>query len=93
MFPTSNLSPPLSYHIPNITNIGYAQTFEEAYERTENLYRVEERGEDENPPVEDFLVWRDLRVFDGTCKVPSPLQYFYFWFGKQLLRCLVQKHL
>ncbi len=50
--------------------IGYAQTFEEAYERIENLYR-EERAEDDNPPVEDFLVWRDLRAFDG--KVPPLL--------------------
>lgn len=47
-------------------DIGYAQTFEEAYERIENLYKEEEAGvEHEDPPVEDFLVWRDLRVFDG----------------------------
>ncbi len=49
---------------PDIIDTGYAQTFEEAYERIENLYR-EERAEDDNPPVEDFLVWRDLRAFDG----------------------------
>lgn len=63
------------YHFPsqppNTIHIGYAQTFEEAYERVENLYKEEEAGVvHENPPVEDFLVWRDLRVFDG--KVPSP---------------------
>ena len=47
-------------------DIGYAQTFEEAYERMDNLYREEEEGiPHENPPVEDFLVWRDLRIFDG----------------------------
>ena len=47
-------------------DIGYAQTFEEAYERIENLYKEEEDGvPHENPPVEDFLVWRDMRVFDG----------------------------
>lgn len=47
-------------------DIGYAQTFEEAYERIENLYKEEEAGVvHKNPPVEDFLVWRDLRVFDG----------------------------
>ena len=28
-----------------------------------------------NPPVEDFLVWRDLRVFDGK-KVPSLFSFF-----------------
>ena len=33
-----------------------------------NLYPDD--TEEQNPPVEDFLVWRDLRVFDG--KVPSP---------------------
>jgi hypothetical protein len=27
----------------------------------------------ENPPVEDFLVWRDLRVFDG--KVNSVVDF------------------
>ena len=45
----------------------YAQIFEEEYERIENLYKeeVEEGIVHENPPVEDFLVWRDLRVFDG----------------------------
>jgi len=53
-----------------LQDIGYAQTFEEAYERIDNLYKEEEAGvPHENPPVEDFLVWRDLRIFDG--KVPS----------------------
>ena len=57
--------------LPNTIIIGYAQTFEEAYEALSNLYREEEEGvPHENPPVEDFLVWRDLRVFDG--KVTSP---------------------
>ena len=54
-----------------VIHIGYAQTFEEAYERIENIYKEEAAGVvHENPPVEDFLVWRDLRVFDG--KLPSP---------------------
>ena len=36
----------------------------------DNLYKEEAAGvPHENPPVEDFLVWRDLRIFDG--KVPS----------------------
>ena len=52
-----------------LQDIGYAQTFEEAYERINNLYKDEEAGVHENPPVEDFLIWRDLRVFDG--KFPS----------------------
>ena len=57
--------------IPKTIHIGYAQTFDEAYERIDNLYKEEEEGvEHANPPVEDFLIWRDLRVFDG--KVPSP---------------------
>ena len=53
-------------------HLGYAQTFEEAYERIERLYKDEE-GDDyihENPPVEDFLLWRDLRVFDGKIYFP-----------------------
>jgi hypothetical protein len=54
-------------------DIGYAQTFEEAYERIENLYKEEEAGvEHQNPPVEDFLVWRDLRVFDGKLTLINP---------------------
>ncbi|GFH56481.1 hypothetical protein CTEN210_12957 [Chaetoceros tenuissimus] len=54
-------------------DIGYAQTFEEAYERIENLYKEEEVDvEHQNPPVEDFLVWRDLRVFDEI--------HWYSWF-------------
>ncbi len=56
----------LSSFCLHIIHLGYAQTFEEAYERIENLYKEEEAGVvHENPPVEDFLVWRDLRVFDG----------------------------
>ncbi len=47
-------------------DIGYAQTFEEAYDRIDNLYREEVEGvPHDNPPVVDFLLWRDLRVFDG----------------------------
>ena len=38
-------------------DIGYAKTFHDAFERIANLYA-------ERPPMEDFLVWRDLR---GTC--------------------------
>ena len=53
-------------------NIGYAQTLEEAYEALANLYREDEVVH-ENPPVEDFLLWRDLRVFDGT--VPSSSRF------------------
>ena len=31
-------------------DIGYAKTFEEAYERLDNLYA-------ERPPLEDFISW------------------------------------
>ena len=50
-------------------HIGYAQTFEEAYEALANLYKEDEVVH-ENPPVEDFLLWRDLRVFDGKKAYP-----------------------
>mmetsp|Transcript_18541 Transcript_18541/g.21397 ORF Transcript_18541/g.21397 Transcript_18541/m.21397 type:complete len:712 (+) Transcript_18541:74-2209(+) len=54
-------------------DIGYAQTFEEAYEAMDNLYKDEVEGvPHENPPVEDFLVWRDLRIFDEI--------HWYSWF-------------
>ena len=36
-------------------DIGYAKTWEEASEKIGNLYQ-------ERPPLEDFLIWRDLRV-------------------------------
>jgi len=61
----------IEYH-DILWDIGYAQTFEEAYERINNLYKDEEAGVHENPPVEDFLVWRDLRVFDEI--------HWYSWF-------------
>ena len=68
------------------THIGYAQTFEEAYERHDNLYKEETMGiEHVNPPVDDFLVWRDLRVFDGK-EVPCP-----FFFNHQLQICSLSK--
>mmetsp|Transcript_2319 Transcript_2319/g.3614 ORF Transcript_2319/g.3614 Transcript_2319/m.3614 type:complete len:406 (+) Transcript_2319:57-1274(+) len=38
-------------------DIGYAKTWEEAFALVPNLYR-------ERPPLEDFLAWRDERVFD-----------------------------
>ncbi len=38
-------------------DIGYAKTFEEAYDKIGNLYS-------ERPPLEDFLTWRDERVMD-----------------------------
>lgn len=46
-------------------DIGYAQTFEQAFENIPNLYQ-------ERPPLEDFLKWRDLRVFDEI--------HWYTWF-------------
>lgn len=63
---------PFSISNSQSIHIGYAQTFEEAYERMENLYKEEEASAHENPPVEDFFIWRDLRVFDG--KIPSALK-------------------
>ena len=69
------------------THAGYAQTFEEAYERIANLYKEEEAGEEhENPPVEDFLLWRDLRVFDGE----APSLFFLIGTGVQLLLVVSQ---
>jgi len=38
-------------------DIGYAKTWDEATLNLDNLYS-------ERPPMEDFLEWRDLRVFD-----------------------------
>ena len=38
-------------------DIGFAETYEDAFQRIENLYV-------ERPPLEDFLLWRDLRVID-----------------------------
>jgi len=38
-------------------DIGYAKTWEEAFQLIPNLYA-------ERPPIEDFLAWRDERVFD-----------------------------
>jgi len=38
-------------------DIGYAKTWDVATENLENLYA-------ERPPMEDFLIWRDLRVID-----------------------------
>ncbi len=71
----------------NYPHTGYAQTFEEAYERIQNLYKEEEAGvPHENPPLADFLVWRDLRVFDG--KVPYFLlvwRWFFLHFLKTTL--------
>ena len=82
-----------------VIHIGYAQTFEEAYERIENLYQEEAAGVvHENPPVEDFLVWRDLRIFDG--KVPSPFSALFntstggmIFFERQQQICLNLKRL
>lgn len=61
----------IEYH-DILWDIGYAQTFAEAYERSANLYNEHADGEVENPPVEDFLIWRDLRVFDEI--------HWYSWF-------------
>ena len=38
-------------------DIGYAKTFQEAYEMLGQLY-------EERPPLEDFIQWRDERVLD-----------------------------
>merc|ERR1739848_121148 len=46
-------------------DIDYAQTFEKAFELMPNLYQ-------ERPPLEDFLKWRDLRIFDEI--------HWYSWF-------------
>lgn len=46
-------------------DIGYAKTFEQAYEKIGNLYA-------ERPPIEDFYVWRDERVMDEI--------HWYGWF-------------
>mmetsp|Transcript_3245 Transcript_3245/g.4737 ORF Transcript_3245/g.4737 Transcript_3245/m.4737 type:complete len:430 (+) Transcript_3245:188-1477(+) len=46
-------------------DIGYAKTFEEAYERLDQLYA-------ERPPRSDFYVWRDERVMDEI--------HWYGWF-------------
>jgi len=46
-------------------DIGYAQTFDQAFENIENLYQ-------ERPPLEDFLKWRDIRIFDEI--------HWYSWF-------------
>eukprot|EP00956_Cyclotella_meneghiniana_P001989 scaffold2242_cov57-Cyclotella_meneghiniana.AAC.3 len=46
-------------------DIGYAKTYEEATLNLEKLYT-------ERPPLDDFLEWRDLRVFDEI--------YWYGWF-------------
>jgi len=46
-------------------DIGYAKTFEDAFERISNLYAA-------RPPKEDFLVWRDERVMDEI--------HWYGWF-------------
>jgi len=62
----------IEYH-DILWDIGYAQTFEEAYERITNLYISAGAGvPEENAPVEEFLVWRDLRVFDEI--------HWYSWF-------------
>jgi len=46
-------------------DIGYATTFEDAFETMPNLFQ-------ERPPLDDFLRWRDLRVFDEV--------HWYSWF-------------
>mmetsp|Transcript_29061 Transcript_29061/g.33762 ORF Transcript_29061/g.33762 Transcript_29061/m.33762 type:complete len:290 (-) Transcript_29061:181-1050(-) len=46
-------------------DIDYAQTFDEAYERLDNLYT-------ERPPLDDFLAWRDDRALDEI--------HWYGWF-------------
>lgn len=46
-------------------DIGYAKTWHQANEHLGNLYQ-------ERPPLEDFLVWRDLRVMDEV--------HWYGWF-------------
>ena len=59
-------------------DIGYAKTFEDAFERIDNLYA-------ERPPLNDFLDWRDERVLDEI--------YWYGWFidywmEAGLMRCM-----
>jgi len=48
-----------------VWDIGYAKTFDDAFVLKSNLYQ-------ERPPLEDFLVWRELRVFDEI--------HWYSWF-------------
>eukprot|EP00594_Rhizosolenia_setigera_P020044 CAMPEP_0178980672 /NCGR_PEP_ID=MMETSP0789-20121207/26630_1 /TAXON_ID=3005 /ORGANISM="Rhizosolenia setigera, Strain CCMP 1694" /LENGTH=180 /DNA_ID=CAMNT_0020671119 /DNA_START=501 /DNA_END=1040 /DNA_ORIENTATION=- len=46
-------------------DIGYAKTREVAFEMSENLYTA-------SPPIDDWLVWRDLRVMEEI--------HWYGWF-------------
>jgi hypothetical protein len=46
----------IEYH-DILWDIGYAKTWDVATENIDNLYG-------EQPPVEDFYEWRDLRVMD-----------------------------
>ena len=46
-------------------DIGYAKTYQDAFENSDNLYR-------ERPPMSAFLDWRDLRVLDEV--------HWYGWF-------------
>ncbi len=47
---------PRRYH-DILWDIGYAKTWEEASVNLQNLYNA-------RPPMEDFLVWRDIRVIE-----------------------------
>jgi len=46
-------------------DVGYAKTWADSFENIPNLYSA-------RPPLEDFLVWRDLRVIDEI--------HWYGWF-------------
>eukprot|EP00551_Chaetoceros_affinis_P006475 CAMPEP_0203662092 /NCGR_PEP_ID=MMETSP0090-20130426/179_1 /ASSEMBLY_ACC=CAM_ASM_001088 /TAXON_ID=426623 /ORGANISM="Chaetoceros affinis, Strain CCMP159" /LENGTH=716 /DNA_ID=CAMNT_0050524837 /DNA_START=368 /DNA_END=2518 /DNA_ORIENTATION=- len=73
----------IEYH-DILWDIGYAQTFEEAYERIEHLYQeINETGEEVHAPVEDFLVWRDLRIFDEI--------HWYSWFIEYYMESGLQR--
>lgn len=82
----------IEYH-DILWDLGFAQNFEEAYERVQNLYNdntgipllgglgstwftdanaYSSEDVDENAPLAEFLVWRDLRVFDEI--------HWYSWF-------------
>jgi hypothetical protein len=62
-----NANANLLYAGLNVTqwDIGYAKTWEDATLFLDNLYS-------ERPPIEDFLAWRDLRVWDEI--------HWYGWF-------------
>ena len=59
-------------------DIGYAKTFEEAYDLIGNLYA-------ERPPLEDFLLWRYIRVLD---EIHWYGWFIDYWMEEGLMRCM-----